>query len=95
MKVKDILSNASKWTQGADARDADGRACDVDSPAAAAFCLRGAVLRAYGEGDAALTALEKVKRAVGGRGPFGIEYWNDDPDRTFDHVRRILEIADV
>jgi hypothetical protein len=95
MKAKNLLTDASRWTQGADARDAWGRACDPDSPAAAMYCLRGAVLRAYGESEAAEAALERVKRAVGAKGPLGIEYWNDNLSRTFAEVLEVLEKSDV
>jgi hypothetical protein len=100
MKVKDILSDASMWTQGACARDKADRQCSVLSDAAVRFCLRGAAARVY-SGQALDAAMEAIARAIGFDGDWydgidrEIEIWNDNPDRTFEEVRQVIEKADV
>jgi hypothetical protein len=96
MKIKDLLSDKSKWTQGSYARDAEGRACDVDSPCADKFCLTGAAVRVY-DGPAVWGALRAIARAIplDYHGGMEIEHWNDRQDRTFYDVRQVLEKADI
>jgi hypothetical protein len=47
VKVKDILSDDSKWTKGVGARDAFGNRCSPSSPDAVKFCILGAIELAY------------------------------------------------
>jgi hypothetical protein len=44
LNAADLIDNRG-WTQGAYARDADGRAILVDSTFACRFCMAGAILR--------------------------------------------------
>jgi hypothetical protein len=100
MKAKDLLTDESKWTQGAAARNKRGRRCDVFSDAAVRFCLCGAAVRVY-SGTELYGALFKIARAIGLDDEDykdldrAIAAWNDDPNRTFEDVRKVLEAADV
>jgi hypothetical protein len=100
MKAKDILSDSSKWTQGVMARNKRGDPTWPEYKNAVAWCLYGALIRAYGLGEGQDEALA-VRRAIssicnGFDSTYGsIECWNDDPGRTFDDVKRVLEEADV
>lgn len=42
MKIRDLLTDPSKWCQGAMARDINGFGCLSDDPVAAKWCLAGA-----------------------------------------------------
>jgi hypothetical protein len=92
MKVQDILTDESRWTQGTLARGEDGKPCDPNDERAVQFCLRGAIIRAYPRLEARRRAYDAVRRLIG---PTLIEYWNDSPERTFGQVRWALEEADV
>jgi hypothetical protein len=100
MKAKDVLSDPSKWTQGAMARNRRGNPTGPEYKNAVAWCLVGALIRAYGLGkgrDEAL-AVRRAIRSIWGSfdADYGsIEGWNDHHDRTFDEVRKVLEMADV
>lgn len=48
MKIKELLNDESKWTQGAYARDAQGRATTTFAQSATCFCLIGAAKACYG-----------------------------------------------
>jgi hypothetical protein len=97
VKVKDILSDPSKWTQGFFARDKLGQPCEPLDENAVQYCIVGALMRAYGRGQryAAYARAMKAIAAIYGEAPITIDDWNDAPDRTFDDVRRVLEAADV
>jgi hypothetical protein len=94
MKVKDLLADASKWTRGASARDRSGKQCSIYSPDAVRYCLLGALLAAY-DGEQLAAAVDAVRQAIGDEGQMSIESWNDDHGRTFDEVRRVIELADA
>jgi hypothetical protein len=95
MKAKDLLSDKSRWTRGADARDRYGYRCDPYSSRAVSFCVLGAVLRAYQYRTHAQTeAIRALLQAIPSEYA-DVESWNDAPDRTFDDVSRVLEAADV
>ena len=82
------------WSQGALARDGQGKTTRYDGPAAAAWCIRGARERAKIEarsgdfaGDARVDVitLRLVARAIrraGGGGPEAVDSYNDAPGRT-------------
>jgi hypothetical protein len=100
MKVSDILTDQSRWTQGASARNKRGRWCDVLSEDAVRFCLRGAAARVY-SGQALDNAISAIARAIGFDDDWGeyleklIEAWNDDKRRTLAEVRQVIERAGV
>jgi hypothetical protein len=95
MKVKDILTDESKWTQGVDARDRYGHRCDPCSGSAVSFCVTGAALRAYQHSARAQNkAIRSLLRAIPSEYA-DLESWNDETDRTFDDVRRLIELAGV
>jgi hypothetical protein len=100
VKAKDILTDQSRWTQGAAARDRWGETCKPSSPEAAAFCVLGAIYRAYSEKAERAEAARRVVEAIVSlgwkcRGSLAIGGWNDYPSRKFEDVRRVLEKADV
>jgi hypothetical protein len=96
LTVKDILTDSSKWTRFADAIDAEGNECDVNDDRAVAFCLSGALRRAYSgrELDAAIKRIEAVIGPLVA-GILSIRGWNDDRRRTFEDVRRVIALADA
>jgi hypothetical protein len=101
MKAKDLLSDPSRWTQRASARDRLGNSCSSLSPRAVKFCIIGAMARAYLPGDGDIEKAERrIREAMVELGwecgeIMALGTWNDDPSRTFDDVKRVLEKADV
>jgi hypothetical protein len=99
MKAKDILTDQSRWTRGAFARDEHGKMCDPEDDEARSWCVFGALRRAYLD----TFELENAMRAVAQNIPplkgygasIAIMYWNDYPSRTFEDVRKVIEQADV
>lgn len=91
MKVQDILTDESKWTQGYYARDKDNHLVSVDSPNACKFCLIGAMLKAYPEAAEKDAVETTTFRKLGS----GVANWNDAPERTFAEVRALIEELDI
>jgi hypothetical protein len=99
VKVKDILTDESRWTQGALARDERGEPCEPGDDRARRWCVLGALCRVAADDAAINAAIDAVGQAVGVHDyTLAIEEigeWNDCPSRTFDEVRHVIEKADV
>lgn len=80
-----------RWTQGAMARDADGKSTTARSPDAASWCLTGARYRACRQLGAPQQHDETFLDAVELRIRDEIPHWNDDPERTFADIERLLK----
>ena len=90
MKVKDLLTDESKWTQGAFARNSEGYSVHINSCFASCWCLLGAIELCYPSTYPGVA--NAVVDAVGG---CDIHRWNDDPKRTFAEVRELIERLDI
>ena len=76
---------ASRWTQGATAKDVEGNPVPSAHERAVCWCLEGAVLHLdIQEGAAA------VYQALGNT--ISVAKWNDDPERSFRDVEELLAV---
>jgi hypothetical protein len=91
--MKDLLCKRSKWTQGTSARTNDDKPCKIENPQASKFCLLGAFGRCYGLLGSKDTNYEVYRKLCSKTG--GITSWNDDPNRTYGDVKRLLEELDI
>lgn len=95
MKIQELLSDESKWTKGANARDKDGNAVIETMPQAAKWCLVGAASKCSKCSDQRNTILT-IASALGFNAYEGhIVDWNDSPERTFAEVRALIEKLDI
>ena len=81
------------WSQGADARNAQGRAVGLNSGEAQAWSLLGAFALAATDGipgDHVRRALVALSDVIG---IDSLQEWNDAPDRTREEVLSALEEA--
>ena len=91
--------NGSGWTQGADARAADGTPLEPWSDVAIAWSLLGALVAALEEAEAQsqglpLTALALALDALAGFvDDDSLARWNDAPERTSSQVESALAAA--
>src|ERR1041385_1652270 len=89
----------SGWTQGADARAADGTPLDPWSDEATAWSLLGALVAALEEGEAHDPALPLTELALALDALAGfvdddsLARWNDAPERTLGQVEAALAAA--
>lgn len=98
MKIQELLSDDSKWTQRANARAADTTKRPPRSPEAMCWCLVGAFLKCYAPGtpeycDANLR-LSLALQVIDRKAP-SVADWNDKPERTFKEVQALIKKADI
>ena len=101
MKVQDILTDKSKWTQHTYARDKYGNRVATGDEKATCWCLAGAIAKATGldivEAEDASPQAIAIREKLSFQNP-DIHYyqgWNDDPERTFAEVRALIEELDI
>jgi hypothetical protein len=90
MKMHELLSDASKWTQRATARNADGEPCPANDRGAVRWCLLGAAKVCYPR-----TYMKKVFTTLMDKMPMSPVWWQDAPERTFGEVRGLLLELDI
>lgn len=99
MKVKDLYVSEANWCRLHFAKNAIG-ACCYDDPTANCWCLLGAVQRCYyNRPDGVFhnklffDIMDKIKKHLGGLDT--ITDWNDDKNRTFDEVKKLVVELDI
>ena len=93
MKVKELLSDRSKWCQGSFATDAEGNPRGIMAPDATRFCLRGALGRCYPEQTEYDAARKRLESSLSSHSC--LMEFNDSTFTTFTDVKELLERADV
>lgn len=94
MKIRDLLSGTHRWTQRAYARNGRNAHVNVDSPNAVCHCLTGALRLCYPDrySTERIMVRSAIIKAIGGG---SITEWNDDPARTFSHIKGLVELLDI
>lgn len=87
MKIRELLSDESKWTQQTCARDQNGERTEIGDPTATKFCIYGAIIKCYGECRDEIWL--KLRKRIDGN-PVA---FNDM--HTFEEVKAIVEELDV
>ena len=80
--------DASRWTQGSRARDANGSGVPWNSPKAVCWCDAGARLAVGCDDEECAAYVTVFRQAFGG---VSAMRWNDDDIRTFKDVVAALE----
>jgi hypothetical protein len=96
MKIKELLTDESKWTQGSFARDKDGNKVGLATPEAVCWCISGAVMRCYdpfkaGAIEEMILIHANVHRSI----KVSIMGWNDHPSRTFEDIKSLVNYLDI
>ena len=93
MKIQELLSDETKWTQGADVRDKlNDPLGSIDDPEACKFCLFGAIYKCYSETKSLTIIIDRVRTRLN---DYGISTWNDHPDRTFQDIQKLIKDLDI
>jgi hypothetical protein len=93
MKMRELLSDESKWTKGTMARNESGIAISTTNGEACCFCLWGAMVWCYGLD---LSEYSRVKKQIQVElGLDTIGQWNDQPERTFEEVQALVQKLDI
>lgn len=87
MKIAELYSDKTKWTQGSIARNPKGIARALwNADDACCWCLMGALQKCYPEIEQARKTFCQIENKVG-----NIFKWNDNPKRTFSEVKALVE----
>ncbi len=97
MKIRQLLTDASAWTQGTNARigtymGIGGFTVDPCSPSATCWCLNGAVLRCYPE-DQVVAIQMKIQALM--PADLSLVQWNDMAARKFEDIKALVENLDI
>ena len=93
--VRASLTARGTWTQGAEARDVEGRPVDPLCEGAVAFCIQGCVYRQTRCAPPLVhRCREALRRAAESRfGLSNLVEFNDEGERTLDHILEVLDLA--
>lgn len=96
MKIKELLTDESKWIKHNTALTAVGSSCAPTDPDAVKWCLYGAFLKCYRSWYEHLTIERTLIDAINSTSKsIRISNWNDAPERTFAEVKALVEQLDV
>jgi hypothetical protein len=88
MKIHELLSDETKWTQNVHARDKDGHPLWSSHPQAVCWCLMGAVDKCYpGTNRVGELIVSKIKMPI--------DEWNDLLERTYEDVYSLVKNLDI
>ena len=90
MKIKELYSDASKWTQGTFYKDKSGNKVNSKEDGVS-FCLIGAVDYCYVLHIEWFEIYNKIANKVG----CPPTVYNDDKCRTFEEVKALVEELDI
>lgn len=90
MKIKELLTDETKWTQFAVARDALGGRVHANDPTACKWCLLGAIAHCYPGSFVGDKVRSTIEYHV-----LNISIWNDAHWRTFQDVKELIERLDI
>lgn len=88
-KVLEVL-NRDNWIKGDLARDEYDATVNPDDVTACKFCLFGAVERAYGYEEVE-PMYQRLYKHLG----TAIGLWNDDPERTWEDVEKVIKELEI
>ncbi len=91
-KARALISDPSKWTQGASARDINGIPVGSGDDDAVCWCASGAHIKTVGYGHI-LRSDSALQDAAQLLGAAGFVFFNDHPGRTHDQVMWMFDLA--
>lgn len=95
MKVKELLSDPTKWCQGDLAQNKNNKRTEPDTNKALKWSLLGAIYKCYGNGSRCRSLMTKVEHHLQLEDFKGIQRWNDVKDRRFEEVMALVNNLDL
>ena len=96
MKVIELLSDESKWTRNAFARNIHGDVVVPEDSDACCWSIFGAILKCYGyyteNNKSQLIISNSVRKEVK---HINLQSWNDNKSTTFSHIRDVIVKLDI
>lgn len=94
MKIRELLSDESKWTKGFYARNAHGAIRPSKSEEAVSWCILGAIEKCYG-GKKADGVFLRIEAAYPSKLYSCVDDWNDSKKTKFEDVKRLVVELDI
>jgi hypothetical protein len=95
MKVKELLTDETKWTKDTMSRDAAGVPTGIETDQAS-FCLIGAVNKCYPSTIAAMVVAAKLRKEIQIKhGNMSITQFNDASRTTFRDIKELIDYLDI
>jgi hypothetical protein len=94
MKIRELLDKPEKWTKEENARDSEGRPCYGRNPEAVCWCLNAALLLCYNDSDEQWEIAKRMSEHIG-RKDWEFIIWNDEPNRTYEDVIKLVTELDI
>ena len=96
MKIRELLSDETKWCKKALARDKNDEKIDVDSKHACKWCLYGAMCKCYNINEEFNDVREKIyNQLTKKRNMVTISQWNDCCSTYFKDVKELIDELDI
>lgn len=93
MKIKNLLTKKN-WIKFDLAQNKDGGSVDADSSEACKFCLSGAIERVYSDEKDYSRVYIQVMNYIG-MDYFNISDWNDQKERKFSDVKKLVDKLNI
>lgn len=91
MKLKDLFTDTSKWTQHYSSRDRHTAPCPIDCKDAVCWCLAAAIDKCYMPLERA-DIRNKITKYIGFP---SIMLYNDNDKTTFNDIKQLVETLDI
>lgn len=92
MKISELLDSPEKWIKGANARDIHNIPVLSDDSRAIKWCLIGAILKCYREKEVEICWKIETKIPACFSCVVG---FNDNPNTTFEMVKKLVDELDI
>lgn len=93
MKLKELFTDESKWTKGAQARDKEGKPCNIFSSNAVCWSLTGGMTKCYPNFLRFTDVRTKIFNHLGKIET--IQSWSDHILTTFQDIKNLVEELDI
>lgn len=96
MKIRELLTDESKWTKGSSARYDNNFVCLPASEDAVKWCLMGALVKCYSYTPESYTIQEKMRNyTIKTKGFYNIVYFNDHGSTKFEDIKTLIDALDI
>ena len=94
MKIRELLTDESKWIKGCFAQDKRGEPVGTNSFGAVSWCLIGAVEKCYPDREENTRIRYKIINHLR-KFDLGDVEFNDNRNTTFEKIRTLVETLDI
>lgn len=95
--LQELFSDPSRWTQGANARDANRVVTNINDPTACSWCLLGGCVKIYTDSifDELVDKLRQAIEQYTGQDDSSPTAFNDRPTTRIEDIQAVVKLAGV